>query len=116
MDRCISYQPYSFEYLIPSPIIISTLCLSFDRTELFIISVVRLFIWIILYFLISEYINLENYPIVKYLFITMFGINILYIGMVVAKDPIFSLGAEETVSYHNTRTGSASGAIPYTLT
>lgn len=115
MDSCISYQPYTFEYIFPSPIIISTLCLSFDRTELFIMAMVRLFIWVILYFLIGEYIDYDEYPVVKLVFYTMFGINILYIGMVTAKNPVFSLGAEETVSSYTARTGSLTGSIPYTL-
>jgi hypothetical protein len=76
---------------------------------------VRLFIWIILFFLVSEYIDYDEHPVVKYLFYTMFGINILYVGLVAAKDPVFSLGAEETVSSFDARTGSVTGTIPYTL-
>lgn len=115
MDRCISYQPYTFEYLIPSPIIYSTFCLSFDRTELFIMSMVRLFIWIILYYLVGELIDFEEYPAVKYLFLTMFGCNILYIGLITAKKPVFSLGANETVSSFDASNGSLTGSVPYSL-
>jgi hypothetical protein len=115
MDRCISYQSRPFEYLFPSPIIFTTFCLSYDRTELFIISMVRLFIWIVLYFLISELIDYEEYPVVQYGFYIMFGINIMYIGLVVAKDPVFSLGANDTVAAHNEREGLLTGSIPHSL-
>ena len=115
MDRCVSYQPYSFEYLIPSPIIFSTFCLSFDRTELFIMSMVRLFIWIVIFFIVAEYVDFEVYPSVKYIFYAIFGVNILYIGLVTAKDPVFSLGAQETVSSFNSKEGRLTGSIPYSL-
>ena len=115
MDRCTSYAPRSFEYLFPSPIIFSTFCLSYDRTELFIMSMVRLFIWIILFFIVSEYLDFEQYPATYYMFITIFGINILYIGLVVAKDPVFSLGANQTVSSHNANIGNLTGSVPYSL-
>jgi hypothetical protein len=115
MEHCISYEPYTFEYLVPSPIIFSTLCLSFDRTELFIMAIVRLFIWILMYFIISEYIDYDKYPTVKYIFLTILGMNILYIGMVVAKKPVFSLGAGDTVSYFNAKNGTLTGSIPHTL-
>jgi hypothetical protein len=114
MDRCASYQSKSFEYLFPSPVIATTLCLSHDRTELFIISIIRLFIWILLFYIISELIYIDEYPIIKYTFYTMFGINILYIGIVVSKNPVFSVGSEISVLSYKEREGSV-GSIPYSL-
>ena len=115
MDRCVSYQSNFFEYFFPSPSVISTLCLSHDRTELFIISIVRLFIWIILFYIVSESILIDDYPIIKYTFYTMFGINILYIGLVVSKNPVFSVGSEISVLSYQEKEGSLTGSIPQNL-
>lgn len=115
MDRCSSYQSNSFEYFFPSPSVYTTLCLSHDRTELFIISMVRLFIWIILFYLTSELIYIDDYPIIKYTFYIMFGINILYIGLVVSKNTVFSVGSEISVMSFNEREESLTGSIQHSL-
>ena len=115
MNPCISYKPRFFEYFVPSPIIFQTLCLSYDRTELFIMSFVRLIMYIILFFLIAEFIDYDDYPLIKNLFYVMFGINILYIGIVTALKPVFSLGANETISSFNERMGNLTGTIPYSI-
>lgn len=91
---CISYaNPSALELFIPSNVIFSTLCVSTDKTNLFIVSITRLLVWIILYYVIDDMINYENYKTLQYLLVTMIFVNILYIGMVVAKNTVFSIGS-----------------------
>ena len=111
---CISYKGRMYEYLIPSPIIFSTMCLSYDRTELFIISIIRLILWIILTYVIGEMIDLTEYIFVKYLLFIMLGVNLLYVGIVVSTRPVFSLGTDETVLGYKERTGLNQN-IPYQI-
>ena len=98
MEKCISYESKSFEVLLPSPIIFSTLCISYDKTELFIISFIRLLTYIILYYLLVETIDIANYPILNYIMYVVIGINIIYIGLVVSKRPVYSMGSNEIIS------------------
>jgi hypothetical protein len=121
MDQCTSYEIRNFEYLFPSPVVLTTMCLSHDRTELFIMSIVRLFIWIILYYLIIDIMDIESnaseYSFIKYMFHIIIGICIVYIGMVLAKSPVFSLGSGDTVTSFKNRIDylSGPGSIPYEL-
>lgn len=119
MDRCVSYQSNFFEYLMPSPVIFNTMCLSYDRTELFIMSFIRLIIWMVIYYVVSEAIDLDDYPVVKYTMLTILAINVLYIGIVVSLDPVFSVGAananSESMESYKERTGSSNTSIPYEL-
>ena len=87
MDRCTSYEASGLEYILPSPVVLNKLCLSHDRTELFIVSVIRLAIWLVLYFVINDLVDLNAHPFIYYTLITMFGLNILYVGLVVSKIP-----------------------------
>jgi ABC-type bacteriocin/lantibiotic exporter with double-glycine peptidase domain len=95
---CISYvQPSSLELFIPSNVIFSTLCVSTDKTNLFIVSVARLLVWIILYYVIDDMINYEKYKTLEYLLVIMIFVNILYIGVVVAKNTVFSIGSRNSM-------------------
>lgn len=110
---CISYESSNLELFIPSPIIFSTLCISTDRTSLFIVSIVRLLFYIILYYALSDIIDLENYRYIKYIILTLIVVNIVYIGFVVSKDTTFSVGADKSVLQ---KTGSPKDeSISYTL-
>lgn len=97
IQECISYQPNPLELFIPSPIIISTFCMSTDKTSLFIVSMTRLLIVVIFYNLIGEIIKYDDHPIIRNIFMTMIYVNIIYIGMVVAKNTLFSVGADKSV-------------------
>ena len=90
---CISYVPSTLELFIPSDAIFSTLCVSTDKTSLFIMSFIRLLVYIILYYVIDDMINYEKYKTLQYLLVIMIFVNILYIGIVVAKNTVFSIGS-----------------------
>ena len=94
---CISYDSSSFELFIPSPIIFSTLCVSTDRTSLFIVSVARVLFYVILYYVLNDVIDMEQYRYIKYVLLTMIIVNIVYVGFVVAKDTTFSIGADKSM-------------------
>jgi general stress protein CsbA len=116
MDDCISYTPSLYEYIIPSPVVLQRLCLSYDRTDLFIVSVIRMFLWIMLVVLFTRtldnrYINM-SIAVLRYILIIIVGINLLYIGMVVAKNPVLSMGANESVLGYKHR-NSRENSIPY---
>ena len=89
-DNCVSYYEQLYELLLPSPIIFDTLCISYDKTYLFIVSLIRLIFYVIVYYLFDELIDYEKYPYVKYTFITLIIINMIYIGIVVSKKTLFS--------------------------
>ena len=99
-NNCISYEVKPFEYFIPSPIIFSPFCVSHDKTELFIVSMLRLALYIIIYYLVDENIDLEKHKILKYIMLTNIGINILYVGIVVSKKSLYSIGANTTHAQH----------------
>jgi hypothetical protein len=90
-DSCISYEPSTLEILLPSPIILSTLCLSTDKTDIFIISIIRLTVFVLIYFLINDIIDFNDYQIIEYSIIIMICVNILYIGILVSKSPVFHI-------------------------
>ncbi len=113
MERCVSYEPKFYEYFVPSPVIFTKQCLSYDRTELFIVSFIRLVLWMVIYFLFRNVISINNTNI-DYIFIAIFGINILYIGGVVSKVPTFSVGSGETISLFESKSNTY-GDIKYSL-
>ncbi|VBB18234.1 hypothetical protein YASMINEVIRUS_697 [Yasminevirus sp. GU-2018] len=94
---CISYESSTFELFIPSPIIFSTFCVSTDRTSLFIVSVVRVLFYVILYYVLNDIIDMEQYRYIKYVLLMMIIVNIVYVGFVVSKDTTFSIGADKSM-------------------
>jgi hypothetical protein len=94
---CISYIPSTLELFIPSQVIFSTLCLSTDKTNLFIVSLVRLLVYIIIYYVTNDIINLENHLTIQYLLFALICVNILYIGIVVTKITVFSVSSERSM-------------------
>lgn len=113
--ECISYESHSFELLFPSPIIISTFCISYDKTELFIMSLTRLLIYVTLYYLVEENINLEEHRIIKYVLFTMICVNIIYLGFVVAKQTVFSVSNNNSIYGSNMSTSPTDGGVPRTM-
>jgi hypothetical protein len=97
-SNCISYEPSSFDLFLPSPIIFSKLCMSTDRTTLFIVSLTRMLFYTILYYVLNDLIDFEEYSVVKYLVLTIIIINIIYIGIVVSKSTVFSVGSQSSVA------------------
>lgn len=95
--ECISYIPSSLELLIPSPIVISTLCVSTDKTSLFIVSLIRLLLFVILYYILSEIMDLNEHRTLQYIILVIIAVNIMYIGLVVSKSTVFSMGASRSM-------------------
>lgn len=98
MSNCISYESRLFEYLIPSPVVVSTMCSSHDKTELFVISLTRLLVYVIIYYLFENVINLDEHYIIKYLLFIVILINIVYMGLIVAKDPVYSISNKSSIT------------------
>lgn len=94
---CLSYSEKLWEMLLPSPIIFSTLCISTDKTNLFIMSSIRLMIYIILYYTIADLINIDQYKTLKYIIITIIVINIIYLGVVTSKNTLFRVGSDKSM-------------------
>lgn len=112
---CISYESRTFELLFPSPIIFEPFCLSYDKTELFIVSLTRLLVYIILYYLIEENINLEEHRIIKYVLFTMICVNIIYLGLVVGKQTLFSVNNDNSVYGLKMNPSHQNGGVPRTM-
>ncbi len=93
-DECISYLPSSYELFFPSPIIINTFCVSTDKTNLFLVSCMRLFLYIIIYYLLDELVSFNEHHIIQYILIVMICVNIMYLGFVVGKSTLFSIGSD----------------------
>lgn len=97
INNCTSYEPSAIELILPSPIIFKTLCVSTDKTSLFIVSIVRILFYVILYYTLNDIINLESYRYVKYVLLTLILVNIVYVGFVVSKNTMFSVGANISI-------------------
>lgn len=96
-NDCESYNSTTLELFIPSRIVFNTLCLSSDKTSLFIMSLTRLSIYIIIYYLLNDIMNLEDNKIIQYVLMIIIFVNILYLGLVVAKTPVFSIGSDQSM-------------------
>ena len=94
---CISYISSTLEIFIPSPIIFSSLCVSTDKTNLFIVSLLRLIMYMLIYYAVNDVINYKKYKIIQYILIIIICVNILYIGIVVAKNTLFSIGSDNSM-------------------
>jgi len=97
IDDCVSYNQTTLELFVPSSIIFNTLCVSTDKTSLFIISLIRLLMYIIIYYVLNDIMDFEENKIIQYLLIIIILVNILYTGVVVAKTPVFSIGADRSM-------------------
>jgi hypothetical protein len=106
VTSCVSYEPNSYELVLPSPIIFTNLCVSTDKTSLFISSFVRLMFYLILYYVISDIIDIDEHYLIKYILLTSITVNIIYIGIVVSKSTLFSIGEQRSMfdkTYYDTR-------------
>lgn len=109
---CISYSPSSLELLFPSPIIISTLCVSTDKTSLFITSLIRLLFYIILYHVLDEIMDLNHYRAIEYVLLILIAINVVYLGLVVSKSTVFSIGSGRSMFELTEFKGTGVNAVP----
>lgn len=112
IESCISYESSTLELVLPSPIIFSKLCVSTDRTSLFIVSFIRVIFYVILYYVINDLIDLEHERYIKYVLLTVIVVNSLYVGIVVGKNTSFSIGADRTVLE---KTDPRKESIPYSI-
>jgi hypothetical protein len=96
-DKCISYELNALEFILPSPIVFSTLCLSTDKTSLFIMSLIRLIFYIIFYYLLAEMIDMNEHKTIQYILFTLICINIIYLGMVVSKNTMYSISSNQSM-------------------
>ncbi len=81
--NCESYINKSYELLFPSPIILQKLCTNYDKTELFIQSLIRLLIYVLL---------LEctkNYDVITYILYVILIVNLVYLIIIVFKKSVY---------------------------
>lgn len=109
---CTSIKTQIFEYVVPSPVIYDELCMSHDKTELFIVSMIRLIGWIVVFVLFSMiYQEGLEYDVMRYLLYLLMSINVLYIGLIVLfVKPVFSVQSDRSVL-----DSDQSPSIPYSL-
>lgn len=91
---CISYEKTMIELFLPSPIIFATFCVSTDRTSLFIVSFVRLLLYVIIYYVMSDIVDFNQHPYVKYVFGSLIVINVIYLILILFKRPVYSMGSD----------------------
>ena len=90
-SNCISYQNKLYEYLLPSPVLLKKLCMSYDKTELFIISVIRLIVFIILLK------STHNYKYVRVILYIIILLNLIYLIIIITKTPVLSVGKDKSI-------------------
>lgn len=93
MNDCIHYKPSMIDLIIPSYTIFFQLCISFDKTKLILVSLIRLiiFIYIFSYLMSKNWIewNVEKIPqMLGYLLLGFYVvINVVYIIILLIKKP-----------------------------
>lgn len=102
---CINYKPALYDLLITPYHIFLKLCVSYDKTNLILVSIVRLIVIILIYVLLKGYkiieFNTERIPqtlfYVSYIYFII--INVLYIIIILFKYPAIDKNEiEETTS------------------
>jgi hypothetical protein len=98
--NCIKYENTILEYLIPSSDLFKSLCISEDKTKLFVISFIRSFIWLYatdiyishIYTTTSKtYHDIIKSDKILILLLTMCLINIIYLVAVMFKKPYMNI-------------------------
>jgi len=85
---CSTYNPSLVDYILPSLDLFYKLCNSYDKTELFLATFIRTFIYIAIFYLLMKYTKQEKYIIITKIII--FGIilfNIIYLLLILFKKP-----------------------------
>jgi len=85
MDDCTDYLASSWEIVMPSSVVFNPICVIRDKTNLFLISCIRLAFYIFL--LKMAYDNEYNSKLLLYFLLIMISINVLYLVIVILKKP-----------------------------
>ena len=105
MNVCTSYDWQTYEILLPSLAIFDTLCVSSDKTNLFLISFLRLMIYVLAYYLI-------DIKIISYILLFMICICVVYLIAVIFKQPLFVMDSNKSAFAY---THPNPNVIPYSL-
>lgn len=89
--NCIGYQNKLYEFLLPSTIILKKFCMSYDKTELFIVSLIRLLIYIILLN------SLQKYDYIQKILYVIILLNLIYLVIIVIKTPVLSINTDKSI-------------------
>jgi hypothetical protein len=112
-DDCNSYIPNFYDLFIPSPVIVSNFCISYDKTDLFIISFLRTFLYMMIYVILEKSIDPNNNPITMGLITTIVWINIIYLMGVIVKQTTFSIGSNQVFGVKKYK--ETTNQIPYSV-
>jgi len=82
---CNPYKFNALDLVFPSSNIFNTLCKSYDRTNMFIVAIIRIIILYIMYQLMIKHI--DNNSIAHYIFIILFIIDLMNIVVILSKKP-----------------------------
>jgi hypothetical protein len=93
MSDCVGYTPKILDYFIPFNTL-DTVCFSYDKTEMFIVSAVRVAIYIVLLYVVynpSTGVPDELYKkIIYYIALLFIVINLLVLLSIMIKIPKYS--------------------------
>jgi hypothetical protein len=88
---CINYNISIFDFILPPYQIFFKICLSFDKTKMFLVSMIRLFVWLVIFKIlrskqIVEWDPNNNFKVFTYLtMILIIFINVIYILFLLIK-------------------------------
>lgn len=90
MEHCYAYEYNLIDLLIPSVSVYHTLCYSVDKTQLFLVSLLRCIISLILFKYSFDYFGFTGgYRYLTIVLVTLSLINLVYITLVIIKRPKF---------------------------
>jgi hypothetical protein len=98
--NCSTYNINPLDLFVPPVIAFQTMCTSFDRTELFIISLIRLSFYVLILVVMRNIFDLDNNPTIKNTIYFIIIVNIVYIGIVTSKKTIINMGKHNTVAQY----------------
>lgn len=90
---CINYNPSFWDFLFPNKELLYKLCLSFDKTKLFLVSLVRITMYFILFIYLQSYsyieldLNQTGKTMCYALLLAYIIMNILFLIIVLFKKP-----------------------------
>jgi len=85
---CSTYNSNIWELLIPSSLYLKDLCISYDKTSLFIVTFVRIIIYWVLYRILIEYLqNTIAMPTISLIMLIIIGLNMISLSIVLIKKP-----------------------------
>ena len=84
---CSRYNSETVDFIIPTQIIFSTLCESYDKTNLFLVGIIRIFLFMTIYTYIFSYdISPTSYfKYFKFIFMGYISINVFVLLYVMSK-------------------------------